>query len=265
MAEIKEIRFERMRPGELEETAREQPVAWMPLGTLEWHGRHLPVGLDALKAHALCSRIAERAGGVVLPANYFSTGGMPFPWTFKYNPSLTARAVFDTLRRLSAYGFKVIFIITGHYPPHQVLLLMAVAEAFMASSDAVVVALPEFSMAAESGYNGDHAAKWETSLMMELCPDLVDENEMSKLSGKSWLALFQRGIQGENPADAASREAGAEAVAEIIEKYSELADSLLASRDKSAARKVHRKAIADFIEYQTGNIKEQIDKYLVHP
>ena len=40
------------------------PVAYLPLGTLEWHGLHNPVGLDALKAHALAVRCARSGGGV---------------------------------------------------------------------------------------------------------------------------------------------------------------------------------------------------------
>jgi creatinine amidohydrolase len=251
-----ETRFEYMRPGELEEAVRARPLAWMPVGTLEWHGRHLPAGLDALKAHALCLRMAERAGGVVLPPNYFSTGGMLFPWTFKYSPALTANAVFSTLRQLHQYGFKVVIIITGHYPPHQVLLLMAVAESFMATHDAAVVALPEFSMAPKSGYNGDHAAKWETSVMMELCPELVDKKEMSRLSGKRGIGLFQQGIQGSNPADTASREIGASAVAEMVEKFSELATSLSDYPDKAAASRVHRKAISDFLSFEFDKLKK---------
>jgi len=249
MEKTPEIRFERMRPGELDRAVRGRPLAWMPVGTLEWHGRHLPVGLDALKAHALCLRIAGRAGGVVLPPNYFSTGGMLFPWTFRYSPALTARAVLSTLRQLRSYGFKVVFIITGHYPVHQVLLLMAVAEIFMAASDTAVVALPEFSMAPESRYNGDHAARWETSIMMELCPDLVDEEEMMRLSGKRGFRLAQHGIHGDNPADAASRETGAAVVAEMVDNFSELADRLIENPDKAVARRAHRRAAANFINF----------------
>jgi creatinine amidohydrolase/Fe(II)-dependent formamide hydrolase-like protein len=40
----------------------EAPLCYLPLGTLEWHGEHAAVGLDALKAHAVCVLAAERSG-----------------------------------------------------------------------------------------------------------------------------------------------------------------------------------------------------------
>jgi hypothetical protein len=41
---------------------------------LQWHGRHLPLGNDALKAHAILVKTAERSGGVVYPPVYFHEG-----------------------------------------------------------------------------------------------------------------------------------------------------------------------------------------------
>jgi len=64
----KKIRFEEMLPDELKKEMRKHPVVYLPLGTLKWHGRHLALGNDAIKAHQLCCLIAEKAGGVVVPA-----------------------------------------------------------------------------------------------------------------------------------------------------------------------------------------------------
>jgi creatinine amidohydrolase len=255
---LRNYRYEMMRPGELEAAVRMCPLALAPVGTLEWHGRHLPLGLDALKAHAICLRIAEKSGGVVLPPNYFSCGGMLFPWTFRYDPGTVFRIIHQTLRRLKKHGFKIIFIITGHYPVHHVLLLMAAAEMFMAFNDAVAVALPEFSMAGGTGYNGDHAAKWETSLMMELFPDLVDADELSKFDGLDGLRLAIRGIHGENPAETASRELGAKTLDEIVSGFASLAQQLLESADKNIARETHRRAVKDFLKYETKNIFDNL-------
>ena len=43
------------------------PVAYIPAGSLEWHGVQNPLGTDGLKAHAICCEAALRYGGVVLP------------------------------------------------------------------------------------------------------------------------------------------------------------------------------------------------------
>jgi len=48
-------------------------MAFPPLGPLEWHGPHLPLGVDALNAEAVAWRVAQEVGGVVLPALYVDT------------------------------------------------------------------------------------------------------------------------------------------------------------------------------------------------
>ena len=48
----REVRYERMRPVEIREAREDCPVVYIPLGTLEWHGLHNPVGHDAERAVA---------------------------------------------------------------------------------------------------------------------------------------------------------------------------------------------------------------------
>ena len=47
------VQMQFMRPGQLEAAARKFPVVYVPFGCIEWHGRHLPLGTDALKAHGI--------------------------------------------------------------------------------------------------------------------------------------------------------------------------------------------------------------------
>ena len=63
----RDVQMQFMRPGQLEAAAREFPVVYVPFGLIEWHGRHLPLGNDALKAHGILVKCAERFGGVVYP------------------------------------------------------------------------------------------------------------------------------------------------------------------------------------------------------
>ena len=76
-SEYRRVRYEEMKPDELEHAVAEFPVAYCAFGSLEWHGRHLPVGTDALKAHGIVVRAAERYGGVALPPTYW---GFVEPW-----------------------------------------------------------------------------------------------------------------------------------------------------------------------------------------
>ena len=47
------VEYIKTRPGEIEAAIKEFPCALVPIGSLEWHGPHLPLGLDGIKADAL--------------------------------------------------------------------------------------------------------------------------------------------------------------------------------------------------------------------
>ena len=48
-----EKRFHMLRPEQIIEQRDKCPVAYIPLGTLEWHGLHNPIGADGLQAEEL--------------------------------------------------------------------------------------------------------------------------------------------------------------------------------------------------------------------
>ncbi len=59
--------YKELTPQEFRERIADAPIGYLPLGTLEWHGEHLPLGTDALQPEGLFPRIAEKIGGVVYP------------------------------------------------------------------------------------------------------------------------------------------------------------------------------------------------------
>ena len=54
-----QMQFMRPGGGQLEAAAKAFPVVYVPSGLIEWHGRHLPLGNDALKAHAFLVKVAQ--------------------------------------------------------------------------------------------------------------------------------------------------------------------------------------------------------------
>ena len=68
-----QVQFELMRPAQIVEARRRCPVAYLPVGPLEWHGPHLPMGTDGIHAHRIALEVARRVGGVVFPPYFLGT------------------------------------------------------------------------------------------------------------------------------------------------------------------------------------------------
>ena len=58
---------------EFEKLDKEDTWVIVPIGTLEWHGSHLPLGTDAILARCLCEILSKKIKSVVLPTLYFGT------------------------------------------------------------------------------------------------------------------------------------------------------------------------------------------------
>jgi len=192
------VQMQFMRPGQLEKAIRDFPVVYVPFGLIEWHGRHLPLGNDALKAHAILVKTAEQFGGVVYPPVYFHEG---FPQE-SLLPVLT-----ELFARLKRTGFRVILGVSGHNVKGQIDMIDKALAPVVADGTVVGAGLWEITLSRSAESNTDHAAKWETSNMMFFYPDLVD---MSAL-GDGPLAPDMKppdGIGGLDPRKHASAEVG---------------------------------------------------------
>ncbi|MCX8109431.1 MAG: creatininase family protein, partial [Verrucomicrobiae bacterium] len=200
-----------------------------PFGLIEWHGRHLPLGNDALKAHAILVKTAERVGGVVYPPVYFHEG---FPRQHIV-PVLTT-----LFERLKKTGFRVIIGVSGHNVQGQVDMINQALAPVVADGTVAGIGLWEITLSRGPESNTDHAAKWETSNMMFLYTELVD----LKALGDGPLAPDMKppdGIGGLDPREHASADVGrrnVELAAEAIgKKARELLESLAAARESSTS------------------------------
>jgi len=224
------MRYQEMLPHELDAVLQATPVAYFPLGTLEYHGPHLAIGNDALKAEGLCERACARTGGVLVPTLYWGIGGghKGYPTSIIVRDKVLADLLDEVLAGLCRVGFRVIVLVTGHYPGEQVAAVKGAAQRFAKSHENTRIwALPEYE-AYPQERRADHAAKWETSILMALRPELVD---MSRLVGAdspdapdATHTLEEmnapgplHGILGENPARYASPELGRETVDIIVD------------------------------------------------
>lgn len=220
---MNEQRYERLRPAELRALVAEAPVAWVPIGTLEFHGEHLPFGVDGFEAHGLLRRAAARAGGVVLPATYVASGCLSMPHTLTFDPALVHATTSATLDQLAAAGFETVVVLTGHGPLDLIhLLKRACAEAAARNPGLSAYGLCWLELNAArltEPQRGeptvvDHAARVETSWMLALEPDLVALDRLSDDPD-----AIHPGVYGRNPrftADAAWGEEQIDAAAELL-------------------------------------------------
>ncbi len=181
----KEVRLERMRPEQIEAAMAQRAAVYIPFGSVEWHGRQNPVGLDALKAHEQLVGLAAKAGGVVHPPVYFGAGGGHAEWPHSYMVSKEPmrQIVRELLHLWERDGFRQAILLSGHYPNRPEYLDEA-AEAYRARGGRMrVLSLAENQA---PGVRGDHAGQEETSSMLYLHPELVDMDALGKAPESEW-------------------------------------------------------------------------------
>jgi creatinine amidohydrolase len=171
-----EARLEFLLPDEIGERLTKRPVVYLPLGTIEWHCRHLPVGLDALTAHGVCHRAATQDGGIVYPALYYGTGGghERYPWTIMMDSEREIAGELEkTLARLQDFGVRLVVLFSGHFADEQLTMIDEIAERWNASGRAMKVIATAVSRVNGLPFRPDHAGIFETTLLGGLWPDRV--------------------------------------------------------------------------------------------
>ena len=137
------VQFEEMFPWEFAKAIAESPICYLPLGTLEWHGEHNAVGLDSIKAHAVCVRAATKSGGIVVPVLYWATderdelengqyltGGVEHGERYHVpgnmywlRPETYHHLLLDIYEAMRRRGFKVIIVVSGHWAEETVIAI----------------------------------------------------------------------------------------------------------------------------------------------
>ncbi|GAA1535043.1 creatinine amidohydrolase [Microbacterium ginsengiterrae] len=168
---------ERLTPAQIEERLDHASVAYLPLGSLEFHGPHLPIGLDALTAHGICLAAAEQYGGIVLPPYYQAVGGehTVYPWTLMSGaPDAIETLLGETLSRLSALGVRRAVLFSGHFADEQRDLVTRVAGSWNARDATMHAVARTLGQAPEPPVAPDHAGRFESLVLHALHPELVD-------------------------------------------------------------------------------------------
>jgi creatinine amidohydrolase len=198
---MKEIRYEFMRPQQIIAAREKAPIAYVPLGPLEWHGPHLPFGVDMLHAHNMALEAAKLTGGVVLPPLPLGTEtlitperlrdrgfkgheriigmdfpGFPLPSLYVEECALGV-ILNEIVRALKRQLFRVIVLVNGHGGPnHRAMLTRVATEQSEPSRVAVFL-----TGALLDTHPRGHASLRETSYMLDMCPETVNLSALPPL------------------------------------------------------------------------------------
>jgi creatinine amidohydrolase len=167
-------------------------VCVIPMGVIEKHGPHLPLGTDMFEARETAFRAAQKEYAIVFPP-YFM--GQIFEarhqaGTLAYSNDLLWKMLEETCDELSRNGLKKIILKNGHGGNSGFLQYFCQSQ-LAGRKDYIVVLFregndqvngPEIMSLKKAKVDG-HAGEEETSMMSVIRPDLVDQEAIKSQSG----------------------------------------------------------------------------------
>lgn len=187
------VRLDELTWPEVAAAASADTPVILPIGATEQHGYHLPLCVDVTLPESLARAVSERLGLLVAPpvtygyrSRPLSGGGEGFPGTISLSGRTLMSLVEDIVAGLARSGLRRIVLLNWHFENSNFIYEAAWCAHARAGADApqVMVVEAAFSELSETvmealfgdefpGWDVEHAAVLETSLMQHLRPDLV--------------------------------------------------------------------------------------------
>jgi len=163
-------------------------VALIPIGSIEIHGPHLPVGCDTLIVERLAEMVAAREPVVVLPAMGYTMAPVArlHPGGISLPPELLVEHLQNVCDEVARNGFTKIMLVHAHggnVPMHQMTLASALdrAKPYCLYSIPPLAGAREVIAELKESEETGHACEVETSLALFLFPELC---HMDRVRGK---------------------------------------------------------------------------------
>jgi len=110
-------RFEETAGFEVADAIARARLAIQPLGSLEFHGPHNPLGADSIIASGIAERVAVRTSALLFPTIRFTqcpAHTAHFRGTISLRPEVMTMYFADILRNIALLGCRKILILNGH-------------------------------------------------------------------------------------------------------------------------------------------------------
>jgi creatinine amidohydrolase len=201
--------------------------------------------------------VAERTGGTVLPTFFYGTGGghVGYKWTLMLPEAHIAPLIEATLDHLARQGFKVVVLLTGHYPKEQADMVHRLAREAQGRHPRVrFIGLTEPEITTPQPGDpsgGDHAAKCEASIALALNPAWVHLKRLTPGRAAEQVTLADTPrkdasthdpthllyvIHGQDPREKASKELGEKLVRKTVTRLADQVTRALAQTVEPPSR-----------------------------
>ena len=169
-------------------------VCLIPIGVIEKHAQHLPLGTDVYTSREICRIASAKEYSIVYP--YYFMGQIfeakHQPGTIAYSSELMMQMLDETCKEISRNGIKKIIIVNGHGGNNAFLQYFCQIQLASPRDYAVYLVTPSGNAEANEKISalrktteGGHADEVETSSMITVRPDLVKLERASNESGSN--------------------------------------------------------------------------------
>jgi len=177
------VQLERMTSPEVRRAcAAAHGVALIPIGAIEVHGPHLPVGTDSIETYEIGLRAARQTGVLIAPLVWYgnSRSFMDFPGSIGVRPEVLRELMKDIALSLLHHGFDKLVLLDGHGGNYGALDVLI--EDLHLETRALVCHVRVWELATVPKPEGTpvydgHGGSSETSVMLALCPEDVDRSK----------------------------------------------------------------------------------------
>ena len=164
-----------------EQRLASQPLVIVPVGALEAHGPHLPLGADQIQAEVTANALAEKVDGLVAPTIPYGSApsARRFPGTVSLTIAQLEGHVAGVLSEFARFGVQRILVLSGHGERGHMAALREAADTTMQSHPGTkIVVLCDYEFVYElrgqdAPATDGHAGLLETSRMIALAPATV--------------------------------------------------------------------------------------------
>ena len=233
-----------------------QGVCIIPIGVLEKHGPHLPLGTDVIRAHEMCKRAAGQEYAIIFPDFYI---GQIFeanhqPGNIAYSTEIMLKFLDESCREIARNGLKKIILVNTHggngsFLPYFLQIQLESPRDYTV----FLFQLREDQetqnkiTALRKSTTGGHADEIETGEMLVICPEYVKMDQVATQSGRNlrrlnlpnvstgiaWYSQYPNHYAGES--DGATAELGE---VRLTSRSRQLAESIKAIKADTTAQRL---------------------------